>query len=457
MVVLSLSVALIAAACGSDKKSDSGSATSAAASPTTAAAPPTTAAASPTTAAATATTASEATTAAPAAETGPGITDSEIKIGSSFALSGPATAYAGINKGAVAYFKYLNETAGGVKMADGKTRKINFVVEDDGFEAARALTNATKLNEEDKVFAIAGGLGTTPNVAMLPYVTSNEVPDVFIQDGTSAFGQIDKYPTAIIWQPAYSLESYLFAQYLKDNKPNAKVGILAVEGASATDYVDGFKKSIEGTGIEIVSEKVHSFADPTMDPYIDEFNRAGADTVLYATLPGYVSQGLIKAKAIGFQPLNLVVNPGNSYEQGIKNAGDAANGIITLNFLKDPAAKEWANDPDIAWYKDILSKYASDLNANDYFNVQGFAWAQTLVAALEQSQPNRESFMSAVRNLKDVKIRGLVDGITVNTSPTDPFPIESMVFEKFENGAYTVEGSPVDASGKTPLISDAIK
>ncbi len=177
---------------------------------------------------------------------GPGVTDTDIKIGSSFALSGPATAYAGINKGAAAYFAYVNDTAGGVKMADGKTRKVDFVVADDGFEAARALTNATKLNEEDKVFAIAGGLGTTPNVGLLPYVTENKVPDVFIQDGTSAFGQIDKYPSTIGWQPAYSLESYLFADYLKKNKPDAKVAILAVEGASATDYVGSTRRSLVG-------------------------------------------------------------------------------------------------------------------------------------------------------------------------------------------------------------------
>ena len=130
------------------------------------------------------------------------------------------------------------------------------------------------------------------------------------------------------------------------------------------------------------------------------------------------------------------MNPGNSYEQGIKNAGDAANGIITLNFLKDPAATEWQNDDDVKWYKDTLAKYGAGLNPNDYFNLQGFAWAETLVKALEKSQPNRDSFMQAVRNLKDVKIRGLVNGVTVTTSPTDPFPIEGMVFEKFENGQY---------------------
>jgi branched-chain amino acid transport system permease protein len=388
----------------------------------------------------------------------PGITNTSIKIGSSFALSGPATAYSGINKGAVAYFNYLNAQFGGVKMADGKKRKINFVVHDDGFAADRALANAVKLVESDKVFAIAAGLGTTPNVGILQYVNRQKVPDVFIQDGTSAFGQISKYPYTIGWQPAYSLESYLFAQYLKKNKPNAKVAILAVEGASATDYVQGFLQSIKGSKISVVKTSIHSFSDPTMNPYIDAFAQTNADTVLLATLPGYVAQSLTHAKEIGWKPLTLVVNPGNSYEQGIKVAGDAAaQGLITLNFLKDPAATEWTNDPAIKQYKRILAKYGKGLNPNDYFNVQGFAWAETLRQALAKSGPTRTSFMRAVRSMKNVKVPWLVPGATVNTSPKDGFPVECMAFERFSGSAYHIMGKTVCANGKTPLITEAIK
>lgn len=387
----------------------------------------------------------------------PGVTDKQITIGSSFALSGPATAYAGINKGAVAYFKYVNDKFGGVTMADGKRRKIKFVVLDDGFQADRAQANAVKLNESTKVFAIAAGLGTTPNVGLLKYVNQQKVPDVFIQDGTSAFGQIQKYPWTIGWQPTYSLESYFFAQYLKKNKPNAKVAILAVEGASATDYIDGFKQSIAGSNIKIVKESVHSFSDPTMNPYIDQFAQTDADVVYLATLPGYVAQSLTRMKEIGLKALPLVVNPGNSYEQGIKQAGDAAEGLITLNYVKDPAAAEWANDPEIKQYKTILAKYGKGLKANDYFNVQGFAWAQTLQRALERSKPTRASFMAAVRSMKNTRIQWLVPGAVVNTSPKDGFPIECFVYEKYSGGQYRVQGKTVCANGKTPLITGAIK
>jgi branched-chain amino acid transport system substrate-binding protein len=387
----------------------------------------------------------------------PGVTDSQITIGSSFALSGPATAYAGINKGAVAYFNFVNATSGGVRMADGKRRKIRFVVLDDGFTADRALANATKLVEDTKVFAIAAGLGTTPNIGMLKYLNRQKVPMVFIQDGTSAFGQIKKYPWTVGWQPTYSLESYLFAQYLKKNKPRAKVAILAVEGASATDYIEGFKRSIKGSRITIVKESVHSFGDPTMNPYIDQFAQTNADVVLHATLPGFVAQALTREKEIGFNPLDLVVNPGNSYEQGIKIAGDAAEGLITLNFLKDPAAKEWANDREIKAYKRILGKYGKGLKANDYFNVQGFAWAQTLQRALEKSRPTRAGFMAAVRSMRNVDVQWLVPGAVVNTSRTDGFPVECMVFERFVRGQYRVQGKTVCANGKTPVVTSAIK
>ena len=41
---------------------------------------------------------------------GPGVSDTEIKIGQTIAYSGPASAYGTLGKVEAAYFKWLNET-----------------------------------------------------------------------------------------------------------------------------------------------------------------------------------------------------------------------------------------------------------------------------------------------------------------------------------------------------------
>lgn len=100
----------------------------------------------------------------------PGITDSTIRIGSSYPFSGPASAYSAIPKALNGYFKKINEQ-GGVA-----GRKIEFVTYDDGYEPQRALANARRLVEQDQVFALLNPLGTANNMAIREYLNGKKVP-----------------------------------------------------------------------------------------------------------------------------------------------------------------------------------------------------------------------------------------------------------------------------------------
>src|SRR3712207_1468967 len=117
------------------------------------------------------------------AASSPGITDTEIKLGTSYPLSGPASAYAVIVDGARARFEAVN-AAGGVN-----GRKIDLTVLDDGYEPARAVTNTRRLLEQEKVFALFGPLGTANNLAVWDYVNQRKVPHVFLATGGTEFSR----------------------------------------------------------------------------------------------------------------------------------------------------------------------------------------------------------------------------------------------------------------------------
>src|SRR3954468_8854061 len=152
----------------------------------------------------------------------PGITDTSIKLGGSIPQSGPASAYAAIAKAIQGYFKMVNE-AGGVN-----GRKVEWITYDDGYDPAKAVTNAKKLVEQDKVFALFNTLGTANNVAIWDYTNQKKVPQLFVATGATVFGaDIAKHPWTIGWQPSYRSEATVYAEYLKKSKPNAKVAILA--------------------------------------------------------------------------------------------------------------------------------------------------------------------------------------------------------------------------------------
>ncbi|MFW6263749.1 MAG: ABC transporter substrate-binding protein, partial [Thermotogota bacterium] len=94
-----------------------------------------------------------------------GITDDSVKIGSFQALSG-ALAFIGVsmNKGMEAYFNWINEN-GGVH-----GREIDLIAVDDQFVPSKTVIEVKRLVEQDKVFAIVGGLGTPGCLAVMDYL-----------------------------------------------------------------------------------------------------------------------------------------------------------------------------------------------------------------------------------------------------------------------------------------------
>ena len=113
----------------------------------------------------------------PPGQYGPGVSDTEIKIGNTMPYSGPASAYGTIGKAEAAYFNMINEQGG----ING--RKINFISRDDGYSPPKTVELVRKLVEEDQVLLIFNMLGTPPNTAIQGYLNDNKVPQLFVATG----------------------------------------------------------------------------------------------------------------------------------------------------------------------------------------------------------------------------------------------------------------------------------
>src|SRR5205823_2901682 len=109
--------------------------------------PPAPPASSPAAAPASPAAAAASPAAAPAAAgTTPGVTATEILIGSHQPLSGPASSYTPISQAAKAYFDSINDQGG----VNG--RKIVYRIEDDTYQPNNTVTIVKKLVEQDRVF-----------------------------------------------------------------------------------------------------------------------------------------------------------------------------------------------------------------------------------------------------------------------------------------------------------------
>src|SRR5882724_8159390 len=145
---------------------------------------------------------------------GPGVTDSEIKIGNTSPYSGPASAFSMVAKAGEAYVRKIN-AEGGIN-----GRKIRFVSYDDAYSPPKTVEQTRKLVESDEVLFVFNALGTATNSAVQKYLNAKKVPQLFVATGATKWNDPKDFPWTMGWQPNYQSESQIYAKYSLKELPN---------------------------------------------------------------------------------------------------------------------------------------------------------------------------------------------------------------------------------------------
>jgi branched-chain amino acid transport system substrate-binding protein len=368
----------------------------------------------------------------------PGASDSEIKVGNINPYSGPASAYSQIGRTIEAYFKKVN-AEGGVN-----GRKINFISYDDAYSPPKAVEQARKLVESDEVLLIFQSLGTPSNSAIQKYMNAKKVPQLFVATGATKWGDPKHFPWTMGWQPSYQAEGRIYAKYLLEHHPNAKIGILYQNDDYGKDYVKGLKDGLGGK-LNIVAELPYETSDTTVDSQMISLKESGADVFFNVTTPKFAAQAIKKAGEIGWKPLHLLNNVSQSVGSVLKPAGlEYSKGILSTYYLKDANDPQWKDDAGFKEWQAFMDKYHPDGDRTSSFTIYGYTVAQTMVQVLKQcgDELTRANVMKQAASLRDLKFGMLLPGITINTGPDDFYPIEQMQMQRFD-GEHWVPIGPV--------------
>jgi branched-chain amino acid transport system substrate-binding protein len=372
-----------------------------------------------------------------------GATDTEIKIGNIMPYSGPASSYGVIGKTEAAYFNKIN-AEGGIN-----GRKINFISYDDSYSPPKTVEQARRLVESDGVLLIFNSLGTPPNSAIQKYMNTKKVPQLFVATGASKWNDPKDFPWTMGWQPSYQSEARIYAKYILKNEPNAKIGILYQNDDYGKDYLKGFRDGLGAKGAKlIVAEESYETTEPTIDSHIVRLKASGADVFFNASIPKFAAQAIKKSAEIEWKPLHFLNSVSSSIGATIKPAGlDAAQGIISAAYLKDPTSPQWKNDPGMKRFNEFLDKYYADADRNDAFVVYGYTVTQTMVYVLKQCGDDltRANVMKQAASITDLKLDGLLPGITINTSATDFAPIDQLQLEKLQGDTWQLFGDIISS------------
>jgi ABC-type branched-subunit amino acid transport system substrate-binding protein len=370
----------------------------------------------------------------------PGASDTEIKIGNIMPYSGPASSYGVIGKTEEAYFRKIN-AEGGIN-----GRKINFITYDDAYSPPKAIEQARKLVESDEVLLIFQPLGTPSNSATQKYMNSKKVPQLFVATGATKWGDPKNFPWTMGWQPNYQSEGRIYAKYVLDHLPNAKIAVFWQNDDAGRDQVKGLRDGLGAKANMIIADKSYEVSDPSIDSQIVALHDSGADTFFTWAAPKGAAQAIRKVGELGWKPTFFLANVSTSVAGVLKPAGlENAKDIISTAYLKDPTDPTWKDDPGVKAWQAFMDKYYPEgdkLNSN---NIYGYAVAQTMVQVLKQCGDNltRENVMKQAASLKDFSSEVLLPGIKVNTGPDDFFPIEQMQLMKFNGQVWELFGDVI--------------
>jgi ABC-type branched-subunit amino acid transport system substrate-binding protein len=375
----------------------------------------------------------------------PGASDTEIKVGQTMPFSGPASAYSSIGKTQAAYFKMINDQGG----ING--RKINLIQYDDAYSPPKAVEQIRKLVESDEVLLTFQIIGTPSNAGVQKYLNQKQVPQLFAATGASRFTDPKNFPWTMGYNPNYQSEGRIYAKYILKNHPNAKIAILWQNDDLGKDYLNGIKAGLGDKAAKmIVTEASYEVSDPTVDSQVLKIKDAGADLFFSATTPKQAAQAIKKIAEMGWHPVQIVDINATSVGAVLKPAGlDAAKGLISVNYGKEPLDPTWKDDAGLKRYFDFMAKYYPDGDKDSNFNTYGYSTAQLLVHVLKQCGDDltRENVMKQAASLKDVVSDTALPGIKANTSPTDYRVNKQLQMMKFNGERWELFGPILEDAG----------
>ncbi|WP_322516838.1 ABC transporter substrate-binding protein [Rhodopseudomonas palustris] len=371
----------------------------------------------------------------------PGVTDTEIKLGTTSPYSGPASSYGIYGQAQTAYFQMINDNGG----ING--RKINLISLDNAFSPPKAVEQTRKLVESDEVFAIAGFLGTATNAAVQKYLNGKKVPNLFLTSGAERFNDPKEYPWIIPFYPLYVAQGAALGAYVIKERPDAKIAIQYLNDDLGKDFLRGFKKGLGAKANQIVKEVSHEISEPSIDNQVADCKAVGADVFVQLTYSKFAAQGIRKVAALGWKPLHVVNSNCSSVGGTLAPAGlDNAKGLVSASWEAIATDPSYRDKPRIRAFVDFMKRYMPKATLDDTTATPGYNNAYMIEQVLRRcgNELTRENLLKQATSLRDEQPPLFLDGIKVGNSSTDYRAIHNIQITKFDGANWMPHGDKID-------------
>jgi branched-chain amino acid transport system substrate-binding protein len=346
---------------------------------------------------------------------GPGVTDTEIRIGQTVPYSGPISSLARFGRVEAAYLRKIN-ASGGIN-----GRRVTLVSLDDAFAPNRTVEQTRKLVEGDGVLAIVGSVGTPTNLATAKYLNSKAVPQILLLASTPKLDDPENLPWTTTFMMPQPVETRIYAEYLLKTRPDAKVAVIYQNDDLGKGNLAFFKAALGSrASTMIVGEAGYDIMDPTIDSQILALKAAGADTLFHASNARFAAQAIRKAHELGWKVQHVLLSGVSGIAAVLRPAGLAAStGAVTAVWLKSSEDPMWDADTDMREYRAFMKEWAPNEEVED--SIFPYSTAQIIVEILKNcgDDLSRENLIKQATNIQSLQLPMFLPGVTINVTPSN--------------------------------------
>jgi branched-chain amino acid transport system substrate-binding protein len=339
-----------------------------------------------------------------------GVTDTEIVIGCSTPLTGPAALWGVTGHGMQAWADHINAN-GGIH-----GRKIKLLLKDDGYHPARAMANLQEMR--DQVFAVAGLLGSAACSASKDFFPENKIPLITAYANVRIYANQpkEKHKWYFIAYPDYEDENHYLANYAINELKAKKIAVFYQNDDYGHGAMAGIKTAIAENPqakVELVAAVPYEITERALGTHALKLKESGADTLILVPTPSHGALITKEIAKIAYRPRVLT-----NFTMGdpimFTIAGETWDGtyISLAGNMSVPGAS-----PEAAKVVEILLKYNPDLKGKEYLSVFGAVSMMHLAKGLEIAGRDltREGLIRAMEQIQDWKPEGM--GSPVNYGP----------------------------------------
>jgi ABC-type branched-subunit amino acid transport system substrate-binding protein len=333
-----------------------------------------------------------------------GVTDTEVKIGTSAGLTGPIAVWGNRMSriGPQVYFNHINEQ-GGVH-----GRKITHIVLDDGYQPPRSVANHKRLIESDKVFSLLLSMGTPTVSASISTIIDNKVPLIAPATGAHKWGYDSAYRPYVFQVGAdYWHMSAVMVDYIIKEKSLKKWCVFYQDDDYGKDVLNGTVTQLKKHGLELVASETYKRGSIDASGQVAKLSQAGCDVVMLGTVYREGAPFLREKEKIGWNVQTVGIAP-TATQTFVDLVGSA--GMGHLNTFSNPAVD--SDMPGVAEFRTLLHKYFPDEKPSEEA-LYGYIGTKVFVAGLQAAgrDLSRASLIKGMESLKDYD-NGITDRIT---------------------------------------------